>query len=344
MVETSRLVDGLLPELMETGDDYINQVMKDAITGGKRLRPTIASMFVQCLGGDRNDCLRIASGIEMLHSASLLFDDIIDKDETRRGEPSAFKKHGVENVLLAAPSMVSSAFSIGIRESDEILRLIVDSYNKVADGNVLDRDYGLDYQKYMQVIDLKTVPLFQGPAKLAVIISFRRHGFQSLFFPDSNKDRFIYMADQYGQMAGELFQMADDLVDVVKSLKERKPIGDLIPKNHKPTLAFILLNNKTKSDSVRNILDAYIQGHELTQIEFSALTKAMYQNKIVQTIAKTLKKGCSDIQNITKELPDNDFKIMINNLPEYLCERLLSEADTTLDTLCLLQKSLGVKK
>ena len=232
------------------GEDIVHSAMNYSLgIGGKRIRPVLVLEFCRLCGGDINKALPFAAAIEMIHTYSLIHDDLpcMDDDDMRRGMPSCHKKYGEEYALLAGDGLLTRAFGIiaesGIaKTSPEIavkaiaqLSLLAGA-NGMIGGQVVDlrneeKPCGLDVLQTMD--SLKTGALIKCSAILGVLSAM------------STQDK-LDAAVAYAENLGHAFQIVDDILDVIGDEKELgKPIGSDAESN-KSTYVSILGIDKSK--------------------------------------------------------------------------------------------------
>ena len=232
------------------GEDIVHKAMRYSLgIGGKRIRPVLVLEFCRLCGGDINKALPFAAAIEMIHTYSLIHDDLpcMDDDDMRRGMPSCHKKFGEEYALLAGDGLLTRAFGI-IAESDiakespdiaikavaELSALA--GCNGMIGGQVVDlrnenKACGIDVLQTMD--SLKTGALIRCSALLGVLAAKGT---------DSQRDAAVAYADNLGHA----FQIVDDILDVTGDEKELgKPIGSDADSN-KSTYVTILGIDKSK--------------------------------------------------------------------------------------------------
>ncbi len=232
------------------GEDIVHEAMKYSLgIGGKRIRPVLVLEFCRICGGDINDALPFAAAIEMIHTYSLIHDDLpcMDDDDIRRGMPSCHKKFGEEYALLAGDGLLTRAFGI-IAESDiakkspeAAIKAITElsflaGANGMIGGQVIDlrnedKPCSLDVLSTMD--SLKTGALIKCAAVLGVITA-------------NGTDKMMDAAIAYAENLGHAFQIVDDILDVIGDEKELgKPIGSDAQSN-KSTYVSILGIDESK--------------------------------------------------------------------------------------------------
>ena len=183
-------------------------------------------------GGQRTqDIVDIATAIELIHTATLLHDDIIDGAETRRGKESAFKKFGLKSTLVAGDFLFIKAFEFAGKFDETVVQWTADACTLLTEGEILqghfNRNRAVTVEDYLEIVKRKTASLFHTGAKVGAYLA----GAHSSLVDE---------AESYGLNMGIAFQMVDDILDVVGHIDLLgKPIGmDLRDGN--PALPIIL--------------------------------------------------------------------------------------------------------
>lgn len=242
-------LDGTVGEC-NFGEDIVHQAMKYSLgIGGKRIRPVLVLEFCRICGGDIEKALPFAAAIEMIHTYSLIHDDLpcMDDDDMRRGMPSCHKKFGEEYALLAGDGLLTRAFGV-IAESDiaketpEVAIRAITELSALAGANGMiggqvvdlrneDKPCGLDVLRTMD--SLKTGALIKCAAILGVLAA------------NGTKEELV-SAISFSENLGHAFQIVDDILDVIGDEKELgKPIGSDADSN-KSTYVSILGIDKSK--------------------------------------------------------------------------------------------------
>ena len=176
--------------------------------GGKRLRPIIIKEIAKSLNINKNQYIKSMIAIELVHSYSLIHDDLpcMDDDDFRRGRLSTHKKYNEAQAILAGNSLLTMAFNILSQDSNLLLVKLLSElsgYNGLAGGQSLDIDSikkKLNYKLIDKIHDLKTAKLFEFCAAAPFIISYK-----------SKQE--IKIARNYGKIIGKVFQIIDDVHD-----------------------------------------------------------------------------------------------------------------------------------
>lgn len=195
--------------------------------GGKRIRPVLVLEFCRMCGGDDKSALPAACAIEMIHTFSLIHDDLpcMDNDDLRRGKPSCHKAYGEVDALLAGDALENLAFGV-IAESESLsdmqkVRLIrtlskATGISGMIGGQVIDTEYEgktLPEELLLKMYGMKTGALLRAACEMGCICG-------------GGDDEKIKSAGDYGENLGLAFQIIDDILDIAGSdEKLGKPTG-----------------------------------------------------------------------------------------------------------------------
>lgn len=232
------------------GQDYITQAMSYSLeNGGKRIRPILTLEFCKLCGGNTEDAMNFACAVEMIHTYSLIHDDLpcMDNDDFRRGKPSCHKVYGEEYALLAGDGLLTLAFETALLDGNRItaenkikaVRTLADlvGVNGMVGGQVLDlqaENSTPDFEKIKTIDRLKTGALI----KSAVLLG--------CYAANVNSDEKLKAAEKYAECIGFAFQIVDDILDVTSDTQTLgKPVGSDI-KNEKTTYVSLLGIEKSK--------------------------------------------------------------------------------------------------
>ena len=173
--------------------------------GGKRLRPALLLLAARACGYHGRDHYTLAAVIEMIHTATLLHDDVVDESSLRRGHATANAEFGNAASVLVGDFLYSRAFQmmVGVNRM-RVLSILADATNVIAEGEVLQLLYAGDAQtdeaRYFDVIHRKTAKLFEAAARLGSVLG------------DADADCEDALA-QFGMHLGTAFQLMDDVLD-----------------------------------------------------------------------------------------------------------------------------------
>src|SRR5881409_1319201 len=200
-----------------------NQIIKYMLkTGGKRCRPLLVVLSTKAFGGDPNDALDAAAALEIIHAATLVFDDLIDKDQVRRGAPTVHMAFSNEKALTSGLFLASKGVQLlSNYKNAEVMRMIGSSLVDVSRGELLDiiSDLNASVSECIAIADLKTASLFGSAAGIGAAIA----GVEG-------KD--LVSMQKYGRASGMAFQIRDDMLDFEDGSAEQSLGGPNIVTSH----------------------------------------------------------------------------------------------------------------
>lgn len=250
-------INSALKEYLPTADDVVSQAMRYSVeNGGKRIRPALLLEFCRVCGGDYKKAMPFACALEMIHTYSLIHDDLpcMDNDDFRRGKPSCHIAFGEEYALLAGDALLTLAFETAMKSnlSAEITVKAAKELAKAAGvmgmvgGQVLDlqnegKKVGIpDLQK---TDELKTGELIRAACVLGCVCA-------------GADDKKIAAAEKYAHDIGIAFQIVDDILDVTSDEETLgKPIGS-DEENQKSTYVSLLGIEKSRKTAEELTLNA----------------------------------------------------------------------------------------
>ena len=246
-------------------------------TGGKRLRPLLTICSSEIFGYKGNRHINLAACVELIHNATLLHDDVIDKSETRRGFKTTNAIWGNKSSILAGDYLLSRCFEMMVDDgSQEVLKILSSVSSEIAQGEILqlqfEKQIDMVEKNYLDIITAKTASLFGASMRVGGCINDR-----------TNKEK--EALESYGRNLGICFQITDDILDY--SSKEKifgKKIGnDFI--EGKITLPIILLFQKA-SVKEREMLNQYFTQKIRTENEFNQVLKLINKYNVIETCKK----------------------------------------------------------
>ena len=213
--------------------------------GGKRLRPLLTLLIARGGGGDTDKTLPLAVGIEYIHTASLLHDDVVDEAETRRGKAAAHKVFGNAVSVLTGDYMYATALYLySLHGNAEMIKVVSEAVRMMAEGQVLElKKVGelIDEDTYFEIIDGKTSALFAAASAVGALASPNLRDFQDEFW-------------NFGLHLGRAFQLIDDALDYDgDSQKVGKPVGQDL-KEGKTTYPLLAVLKHLDPKEVKEVL------------------------------------------------------------------------------------------
>ena len=231
----------LLPESGERYSSAVNAMRYSLLSGGKRIRPILLLEFYSLFGGRAEGALNFAAAIEMIHTYSLIHDDLpcMDNDDIRRGKPSCHKAFGYDTALLAGDALLTHAFLAAASTADippemvsraiSVLAQKAGIYGMVG-GQVMDLDFeknGANGEELTAMYIKKTSCLLEAAAMCGAVLA-------------GADEETVKKTEEYAENLGLAFQITDDILDCTADEKTLgKPIGS-DEKNGKTTFVTLL--------------------------------------------------------------------------------------------------------
>ncbi len=208
-------VEKRLEEVVEAVEptELQEQLRHVALSGGKRVRPMVTLLVCEALDGDVETALDYAVGVELVHNASLVVDDVIDDSDLRRGSAAAWMEFGYGPAIIASDGMLGEAFEL-FSTDGRAMQAVAESMVNLGEGEASELvDQPTDEAEYMQLARRKTGALFRAAAELGALAA--------------DADAYTVEAvGMYAERVGVAFQMRDDVLDATADANRLgKPTG-----------------------------------------------------------------------------------------------------------------------
>ncbi len=229
--------------------------------GGKRMRPILVLLMAKNFGVVNEATLHSAVGLELLHTASLVHDDVVDEAQERRGQQSVNACYDNKVAVLVGDYVLSTAlFHVSMTHQEAIFRQIAELGRALANGEILQLtntdENGLSEEKYFQVIENKTGALFESCCIIGALSA-------GLTMNDIQEVR------RFGSIIGTIFQIRDDIFDYYDSKEIGKPTGNDMAEG-KLTLPVLYALNHT-DDAAMQSLAKKVKNGTVTPDEIASL-------------------------------------------------------------------------
>ena len=305
-----RAVEIRLSEVLASREPRITEIAKHLISaGGKRVRPTVTLLAFRACGGEViEDAVDVAVALELIHSASLLHDDIIDGNDMRRGRPSARNKYGTAHTLVTGDFVFSRAFQICGRFDAEQINWAAEACIALTEGEVMQSRFrnncSVTLDDYMEIIYRKTASLFEQGARISA----------SLARPERRE--LVDAVAGCAKHVGLTFQIIDDLLDVIADQDDLgKPIG-LDVREGNPSLPIVLAARQ--DPEVARLFDK----EELTEGEVSAVLGRLRRSNALEEGRKLALEHSRLAHESLSSLPESEYRDSLHALIEELITRV----------------------
>lgn len=304
-------VDRLIDSCLYSEIPLISELAKHLIdSGGKRLRPLIALLSAKAFDYQGNGHLQLAASLELIHTATLLHDDVIDGSELRRGKKTANNLWGNSASVLVGDFLYSRAFQLITKINDpRVLASLADATNTLSQAEILQllscHSPNLDEAHCLKIIQGKTGTLFSVAAEQPAILSKR------------SETEITAMAN-YGLHLGIAFQLVDDTLDYSGStIQLGKRQGDDLAEG-KATLPLIYALQQADAAQAQLIREAISKG---TQAHLTAVIAIIESTKAIQYTHELAQQHVELALMHLAVIPDSDYRQALATLAKFAVKR-----------------------
>ncbi len=279
--------------------------------GGKRIRPTLLLLAARSLGYRDAGMFRLGAVVELVHTATLVHDDIIDAADTRRGRPSANTTWGNEKCVLAGDWLYMQAFRNALEERNfKILDLLIGLTQQMVEGELLQIEKlgrFIDESEYYDLIYRKTACLFSVSMQLGACLA------------DADPIQEDALS-QYGRSVGLAFQIVDDVLDLTATEEVLgKPVASDL-REGKTTLPVIhALAHGTREE--QNALRQVLVDGGFTRVTPAEVQQILLRNGSVDYALAAAARFAEQARTALSVLEESEYKRALMSLPDLVVER-----------------------
>ncbi|MBN1572453.1 MAG: polyprenyl synthetase family protein [Deltaproteobacteria bacterium] len=294
--------------------NLIPEIVKHIMfSGGKRFRPALLILCSRLFKNENNrKSISLAGVIELVHTATLLHDDVVDSAELRRGVESANILWGNQTSILVGDFLISQAFSMMVEVGDlRILDIVSLTTKKMTEGEMfqiaLENALNITEEQYLKLIHNKTAVLIASACRIGALLGGTEK---------SNEEKLA----KFGEGVGMAFQIVDDVLDYSSDLKEvGKPVGnDLAEQKATLPLIFSLLK---MSDGERDKTAEIFFADKKSEEDFSYIFGIVKQHGGIEYSMKKAKSFTESAKEELVDFPDSEEKQALFDLADYVIER-----------------------
>jgi len=296
--------------------------------GGKRLRPALLLLAAGASGYRGRSAIRLGAVVEMIHSATLVHDDVIDGANMRRGRPSTNARWGNHMSVLAGDWLYMQSFEMALRERNfEILDILIDLTQNMVEGELLQLTrlgkIDLTEAEATELAYRKTACLFSGCARLGAVLGSQPKAVQESLA-------------EYGRNAGLAFQLVDDLLDFTASDEQLgKPVlSDL--KEGKMTLPLIYAlqangangargadrdGNGHANGDARRLVAKVLEERDFRSVRPEEISRLVQQTGALARATTLAQTYVERAKECLEDLPDSEYRKALLVVPDFILER-----------------------
>ena len=322
LATAKEVFDLLRPELLaieqELGQDAASPVR--AITeiaeylregGGKRIRPMLLILSARILNYQGTGITRLGAVVELIHTATLVHDDIIDAADVRRGRPSPNTLWGNEKCVLAGDWLYMQAFRVALEERNlRILELLIGLTQQMVEGELLQLEKlgrHVAEAEYFDLIFRKTACLFSVSMRLGAVLSGASTEVEEAL-------------GLYGRNVGLAFQIVDDLLDLTATEEVLgKPVASDL-REGKATLSVIhAMDHGIATD--RAAIQQILKDRSFEQVSREKIVEIVHRNGSVEYAMAAANRYAEEARAALSSLPDSEYKRALLWIPDFVVAR-----------------------
>ena len=303
----------LFNESLSHTEGLLSQVLEHIKhRGGKRMRPLLILLIAKNYGGVNDVTLRSAVGLELLHTASLVHDDVVDESKERRGQSSVNAEYNNKVAVLVGDYVLSTALlNISFTNNSDILRSIAVLGRNLSNGEILQlsniQNTEFSEDIYYDVIKMKTAALFEACCEVGTLSV-------------NANERQIELAKEFGRNLGIIFQIRDDIFDYYDSKEIGKPTGNDMAEG-KLTLPVLYALNSTHDSEMEEIARK-VKRNDVTRYEIARLVDFTKNNGGIEYAERKmleLRQKCMEF--IDSESVSEEIRTSLTAYIDYVIQR-----------------------
>ncbi len=284
--------------------------------GGKRIRPLLLLLSAKSLHCQSEARIRLGAVVEMLHTATLVHDDIIDEANLRRGRPSSNTTWGNAKCVLAGDWLYMQAFRTALDERNfRILDLLISLTQEMVEGELLQMEklgHLINEEEYFDLIYRKTACLFKVSMQLGAVIADPAADSSTIPFEDA--------LGEYGRNLGLAFQIVDDVLDLTANdeVLGKPAASDL--REGKATLAVIhALERGTGAD--REAIRTVLADRSFERVAHAEILEVLQRHGSLSYAMDTACAYAEAARQSVTDLPESDYKRALLWVPGFVTSR-----------------------
>jgi octaprenyl-diphosphate synthase len=280
-------------------------------SGGKRIRPSLLLLSAHALGYSGPCAIRFGAVIEMVHTATLVHDDIIDGADLRRGRPSANTAWGTEKCVLAGDWIYMQAFKMALEEKNvRVLDLLISLTQQMVEGELLQMQRlgkAISEAEYYDLIYRKTACLFSVSMRMGAMLA------------GATEAEATSLA-AYGRAVGFAFQIVDDVLDLTATEEVLgKPVATDL-REGKATLAVIhSIDHGTALD--RQAIQRVLDDRGFQRVTREQIREILTRNGSVEYALATAGRYAEQSRQALASIADSEYKRALLWAPDFVVER-----------------------
>jgi len=284
------------------------QIEYAVLSKGKRLRPLLVILSAESVGGNRNKIMPLALAFELTHTATLVHDDIIDRDEYRRGLPTLHKKWSVNDAILTGDALIALAIDFASRYGKTVLKTVSQSALELCDGEHMDITFSLKTateESYFGKIKKKSASLFRAATYCGALAG-------------GGTPSEVHSLSAFGENFGIAYQLGDDLLDLTSSV-ESIPVDLKSARLTLPLIHLYEVSDRKGREHLENDLE-FLFGKEWTtrHVAVSRIQRILRESGSIDYCKRRIDEYVQKSIDSIMPLKENNFKSFLIQMTESL--------------------------
>ena len=279
--------------------------------GGKRIRPALLLLSAKLFPYDEKSGVRLGAVVEIIHTATLVHDDIIDEAKTRRGRPAANTQWGNSKCVLAGDWLYMQAFKIAVQQRNfRVLDVLIELTQQMVEGELLQMEKlgkCISLEEHFDLIFRKTACLFSTSTRLGAIIG-------------GGTEEQEARLGEYGRNLGLAFQIVDDVLDLTASEEVLgKPVASDL-REGKATMAVIhALEHCTAAE--RKLVETVLEERAFLSVKHEQILEILDRYGSIAYAYDAAARHAATARKAICSFPDSDIKRALLSIPDFIVER-----------------------
>jgi octaprenyl-diphosphate synthase len=279
--------------------------------GGKRIRPALLLLAAKLFPYDEKSAVRLGAVVEIIHTATLVHDDIIDEAKTRRGRPAANTQWGNSKCVLAGDWLYMQAFKIAVQERNfRVLDVLIDLTQQMVEGELLQMEKlgkCISLEEHFDLIFRKTACLFSASTRMGAIIG-------------NGSEEQEARLGEYGRNLGLAFQIVDDVLDLTASEEVLgKPVASDL-REGKATMAVIHALQHC-SPGERKLVETVLEERAFASVKHEQILAMLNRYNSIAYAHDAAAKHADAARKAICSFPDSEIKRALLSIPDFIVER-----------------------
>ncbi|MBP5395272.1 MAG: polyprenyl synthetase family protein [Candidatus Methanomethylophilaceae archaeon] len=304
-------IESYILETIHSDNAELDEMCRYVIqSGGKRVRPIVCLLCHLALGGtDKERAIRIGSAFEIVHSATLIHDDINDQGEMRRGRRTLHREYTLTKAIVAGDFMLTRGYKAMGSIPEEAMDIIANAASSMSEGEFIQQDFErvatVTEEDYFKIINGKTAVLINAAAMIGAYLVTR----------DREK---LSVIDEYASKIGLSFQIIDDTLDIIGSSKDTGTRVGIDMTEGKPTLPVIYgMQDPKHGDEIRSI---YVRKDASSDDIMHALD-LIKETDSIERCRKAAERLADEAVTAIRKLPESEYRDSLEGLARYIVSR-----------------------